>query len=178
MGALPLVMTAPAPTALKFLGRATFHVVDGLLTAAICLAVTVPGFKVALPPAALPWIGAAAAAVAASTACLGLALGGLSLITRDIWLAANFAYYLLLLLAGVNYPTERLPAVLRLIAGGLPVTHGVAAARRAAAGAAPGPGGPQLLAELLVGLGYLIAGAAILAVLERLARSRATFDLV
>jgi hypothetical protein len=45
----------------------------------------------------------------------------------------------MLIVSGANVPFERLPHVLRTISSGIPLTHGIAAARQLATVAAPAP---------------------------------------
>src|SRR6266853_2032721 len=70
-----------------------------------------------------------------STAGLGLMFGSLSLITRDVFIFANAAYYLLLVFCGINIPVSRLPEWAQVISTALPLTRGVQAAREVVSGA-------------------------------------------
>ena len=64
-----------------------------------------------------------------------MVLGSVGLRARDVFFAANLAYYLLLLFCGVNVPFDQMPGWMQAIGSWLPLTHGIAAAREVAAGA-------------------------------------------
>src|SRR5207237_8312669 len=89
-----------------------------------------------LPPAAS--VGSRAVVVllsAPSCTAYGLTLGSLGMRARDVFLIANFAYYIMWLVCGVEVPLGALPDWLATIGRGLPLTHGIEAARHVAAGA-------------------------------------------
>ncbi len=67
----------------------------------------------------------------------------------------------LLLAGGVKVPLDLLPGWLSTIAQGLPVTHGVEAARELVAGSSLAEVAPLLGAELLVGAIYARRGASL-----------------
>jgi ABC-2 type transport system permease protein len=82
----------------------------------------------------------------------------------------------LLVFCGVNIPTASLPAWMQVVGQGLPVTHGLQAARRIADGAGLGSVTHYLLVELAIGLVYAAAGMALLRFLENQARRHATLE--
>jgi ABC-2 type transport system permease protein len=90
---------------------------------------------------------------------------------------SNLFVYFLLVFAGVNVPLELLPDWLATVAQGLPVTHGVEAAREAVAGASLAEVADLLAAEALVGLVYAVVGLVMLRLFEREARRGATLEV-
>jgi ABC-2 type transport system permease protein len=175
-GTLPFLFGSPVSRSAMFLGKAFFHVLDGA-------AGVVVGFVVASAVFGLPWrrtdwpaLALCVATVAVTTSGLGLALGSLALVTRDVLTIGNIAYYLLLLLCGVNFPVSLLPAPAQLVAQALPMTRGIAAARLASAGAPLAGVLPLLGQELAVGLAYGVAGYAAFRYLERLARKSGALE--
>jgi ABC-2 type transport system permease protein len=120
----------------------------------------------------------ALALAAGALACgfFGLTLGALGLRFRDVWLVSNVSVALLLLLTGVNVPTEQLPAGMRAVGALLPITHAAEAARRLAAGDGMAAALPSLAAEAAVGLGYAVLAAVLLKVFEAESRRHASLD--
>jgi ABC-2 type transport system permease protein len=82
----------------------------------------------------------------------------------------------MLIVSGANVPFGRLPHVLRTISSGIPLTHGIAAARQLATGASLTHVEPLLGKELLIGGIYLVAGLALLSVFEREGRRTGALD--
>ena len=85
--------------------------------------------------------------------------------------------FFLLLAAGVNVPLDLLPGWLSTVAQGLPVTHGVEAARELVAGSTLADVLPLLAAELGVGLAYAAAGLFLVRLFEVEARRGASLEL-
>ena len=112
-------------------------------------------------------------------ACTGLGLvnASLGLRWRESALLSNMLLYFLLLAAGVNVPLDLLPGWLSTIAQGLPVTHGVEAARELVAGASLVDVAPLLGAELLVGAIYATVGLVFVRVFEFQGRRGASLEL-
>ena len=107
---------------------------------------------------------------------LGLCLGALGLRGRSVSVFADSIGAILLLVSGANVPFERLPAVVRTIASGLPLTHGIAAARLVAAGAAVHRVGTLLTRELVVGVAYLALGLLLVRAFEHAGRTSGALD--
>jgi hypothetical protein len=59
-------------------------------------------------------------------------------------------------ICGVQVPTGFWPEWVRAVAGGLPLTHGLAAVRSALAGAGPGEVLPAVGAEIALAAGWLV----------------------
>jgi ABC-2 type transport system permease protein len=175
-GTLPLLLASPARRVPLFLGRAFPVVVNGFAVAAVSLAVGAAVLGVSLPPSTL---GPLALVVAVSTfSCtgLGLAMAALSLRVRDTSVVALIVFGVLLMFAGANVPVASLPGWMAATARWLPLTHGIEAARRVAAGVPLSRVGPDLAAEAGLGLLYLVVGLVALAWMERESRRRALLD--
>ena len=82
----------------------------------------------------------------------------------------------MLIISGANVPFARLPHALRTISSGIPLTHGIAAARQLATGANLTQVEPLLGKELLVGCVYLIVGLAMVSVFEHEGRRTGALD--
>ncbi|HEY6605549.1 MAG TPA: hypothetical protein VIZ44_04330, partial [Gaiellaceae bacterium] len=73
-------------------------------------------------------------------------------------------------------PRDRLPDWLQAVGSGLPLTHGIAAARDLVAGQTFGENGMPLLIELVVGLTYAGVGLLLLRLFELESRRTASLE--
>jgi ABC-2 type transport system permease protein len=161
-----------------FLGRALPHILNGFVVSAF-------GFLVgrllldfhpklaSLPPLALVVLVSTIACTA-----FGLVVGAFGLRLRDVFTFSNPAYFLMLLLCGVNVPLSALPHWLQLVGRGMPLTHGIEAARKVADGAALGSVDGLIGTELLIGACYFAAAYVLLRIFEAEGRRRASLELV
>ena len=95
---------------------------------------------------------------AASFTCFGMLLGSIGLRAKDFFFAANLAYFLMLLFCGVNIPLSVLPGWIGAGRRGLPLTHGIAAAREVASGASLGTVSGPGVDRNGIALAYAVAG--------------------
>jgi ABC-2 type transport system permease protein len=172
------LLASPANRLALFLGRALPVLVNGLF-------VSVFGFLVGwafldFDPAAgsLPALGLILVVTVFSCTALGMGLGSLGLRTRDVFFAANLAYYLLLLFCGVNVPLSELPTWMQDVARCLPLTHGIAAAREVAAGASLSSVATLVWTELGIGVAYATGAFLLFRLLEADGRRRATLETI
>ena len=93
-----------------------------------------------------------------------------------MFLVANPAYFLMLLLCGVNVPLGALPGWLEAVGRALPLTHAIEAAREVAAGATLGDVGGLIAREAAIGAGYAAAAYVLLRFFEEESRRRATLE--
>lgn len=173
---LSTLLASPANRLALFLGRALPSVLTGCIVATIAFGVCSAVLNVRFGGREL--IGLAVAALIASFACtaFGLCIGALGLRGRNTALFANTVGGFMLLVSGANVPRDRLPHWMRLIGDVLPVTHGIAAARRLAAGHGYSNAKTLLAAEAAVGAAYFCLGVVMLRVLEHDARRAAALD--
>jgi len=73
-------------------------------------------------------------------------------------------------------PLERLPDWLRTLGSAVPLMHGIAAARKLAAGESLGDAGHLLLVEAAIGSIYLVLGLVLLRFFEHEGRRTATLE--
>jgi ABC-2 type transport system permease protein len=83
----------------------------------------------------VPALAAILVVTVASCTGFGMLLGSVGLRAKDVFFAANLAYFVMLLFCGVNIPLDVLPGWMSIVGRCLPLTHGIAAAREVAAGA-------------------------------------------
>jgi ABC-2 type transport system permease protein len=173
----PLLAT-PANRLALFLGRALPHIVNGVIVSAFgffvgwaLLDFDPPGSSIA-PLALIVFVGTV------TCTAFGLVIGALGLRLRDPFLASNPAYFLMLLLCGVNVPLSALPHWMEVVGRGLPLTHAIEAARAVASGASLGSVDGLVWTELLIGACYATGAYFLLRLLEGEARRRASLELI
>jgi ABC-2 type transport system permease protein len=171
----PLLAT-PANRAAVFLGRALPVTANA---AFICVLAFVGGavlLHVHVPSSSLAPLAVVIVTTALSCTGFGFLGGAIGLRIRDSIVLINLLDAVLLVFCGVNIPLDTLPSWMSATAQGLPVTHGLEAARRVADGAALGDVGGLVVAELGVGGAYAAAGYALLRYLEHESRRLGTLE--
>jgi ABC-2 type transport system permease protein len=103
-------------------------------------------------------------------------VGALGLRARNVISFSWIFVPVLLLVSGANVPRDRLPDWLQTIGSGLPLTHGIEAARNVVAGQTLGENGRLLLSELAVGLAYAALGILLLRLFEFESRRTASLE--
>jgi ABC-2 type transport system permease protein len=174
---LPLVLATPANRLALFVGRALPVIVNGFLVAAFGLAAGCVMLGIHVPASALAPLVLVAAVTAFSCTGLGLVTAALALRVRENAVTSNVLFGVLLIFCGVNVPLSALPDWMAEVAGGLPLTHGIAAGRELAAGASLSSTAGLIATEALIGVAYGIAGYALLRLLEVESRRRATLEV-
>lgn len=175
-GTLPYLFGTPANRMAIFIGRALFHILDGMLGVFLALmwGVLLLGLDLTLAnPLVLSLI---ILITTVSTSALGLMMGCLGLITRNIMVVNNSVYFVLLVFSGANVPLEVLPGFLRSISDLLPLTRGIAAARQVVAGSGMAEVAPLMVGELLVALVYFLIGFLMFRWFEQQAKRRGTLE--
>jgi ABC-2 type transport system permease protein len=175
---LALLIASPAPRLPLFLGRALPVIANGFGVALFALVVggAMLGVHIGLS-AAGPLLVATAASVVSCTG-LGLFNAALGLRVRETAVTSNVIFGLMLIFCGVNVPLGDLPHWMSVVGQGLPMTHGIGAARRIADGASLGSVGGLLAAEVAIGAVYAAAGYALLRFFETQSRRLATLERV
>ncbi|GGS49293.1 ABC transporter permease [Streptomyces parvus] len=177
-GTLGNVLLSPRSRSAVFLGRALPYAANGLFVAVFTLTVGSLLFGLDLPVQSLPGIAAALVIASLTCAFFGLTLGALGLRLLDVWLVSNIAYVLLLILTGVNVPSETLPGWVQAIGDFVPVTHAAEAARLAAAGADFETLAGPLALEAAVCVGFAVLSALLLHVFEKAGRTSGSLETI
>jgi ABC-2 type transport system permease protein len=172
------VLATPANRLALFLGRALPQIVNGFVVSTFAFAVGWALLRFDPPLSSLPRLALIVLLSTTSCAGFGLVVGALGLRLRDVFTVANPAYFLMLLFCGVNIPLSALPGWMATIGRGLPLTHGIAAAREVAAGASLGSVDGLLWRESLIGACYFAFAYLLMRILEVEARRRASLELV
>lgn len=175
-GTLVYLFGAPANRLAVFTGRATIHILNGIVEVLMGLAwgwlLGWVDFSRTDPLA----LGLTILIATFSTAALGLLLGCLGLITLNIMFINNLIYFLLLLFSGANVPIANLPVWMQYISWSLPLTRGIQAAREIVGGASLASVSGLLAGEFLIGVAYLVAGYTLFRVFELEAKRRGTLE--
>ncbi len=176
-GTLAYLFGTPANRLALFLGRAFFHVIDGMIGVGFGLlwGVLLLGLDLshANPLALVLTIFLATF----STSGLGLLLGCLSLTVVDVMFINNMIYFVLLFLSGANVPLAELPAFIQPISWALPLTRGIMAARALVDGQSLASVAPLLAGEFAIGVAYVVAGYVFFQWFERQAKRRGTLEV-
>jgi ABC-2 type transport system permease protein len=170
------LLASPANRAAIFLGRGVPVLANGLVVSAFTFAVgaLLLGFRPGA--AAVPSLVVIVIVTVASCTCFGMLLGSVGLRAKDVFFAANLAYFLMLLLCGVNIPLDVLPGWMSFVGRCLPLTHGISAARQVAAGASFGHVAGLVATEAGIAAAYAGAGFALFRFFEHESRRSAVLD--
>ena len=173
---LPILLASPASRLALFLGRSVPTVVNGFVVAAISFGLGAWLLGLRFQSGELAKLALALVVSCFACTALGLCIGALGLRGRSVSVFADFIGALMLIVSGANVPFDRLPHVVRTIASGVPLTHGIAAARKVVNGASVGSVGNLLGAELGIAAAYFTVGVLLLRVFERQARTSGSFE--
>jgi ABC-2 type transport system permease protein len=171
----PLLAT-PANRAALFLGRALPVTANAAFVCVVSRVGSALLLHVTFPASTLLPLAVAIAVTSLSCTGFGLLGGAVGLRVRESIVLINLLDAVLLVFCGVNVPLDKLPEWMSQVAQGLPVTHGLEAARRIADGARLGDVAGLLLAELAIGAAYAAVGYALLRYLERESRRLGTLE--
>jgi ABC-2 type transport system permease protein len=175
-GTLGPLLASPANRAAVFLGRGVPVLANGLFVSVFTFAVgaLLLGFRPGL--GSVPALAAIVVVTTLSCTAFGMLLGSIGLRAKDFFFVANLAYFLMLLFCGVNIPLEVLPGWMSAIGRGLPLTHGIAAARKVAGGAPIATVAGLVWTELGIAAAYVGGAYLLFRVLERESRRSAVLD--
>jgi ABC-2 type transport system permease protein len=170
------VLATPARRLPLFVGRAVPVMANGFLVSAFALAAGGAILGVHVPASAIPKLAIVVAVTAFSCTGLGLVTAAVGLRAIETAVFANILFGLLLIFCGVNVPLDALPGWMSTTAQGLPLTHGIEAARRLADGASLGSVGGLVGAEAAIGAVYVALGYTLLRIVEFESRRLATLE--
>jgi ABC-2 type transport system permease protein len=171
----PLLAT-PANRLALFLGRALPLIANGFIISAFGFGVGWALLDFELAAGEIPAIALVIVICSFSCTALGLVTGSIGLRARDVFFLANLVSLILLLFCGVNVPLDSLPGWMQAVASGLPLTHGIEAAREIAAGAGLTSVASLIWTEAAIGGVYAFIAYALFRFFEADSRRRATLD--
>jgi ABC-2 type transport system permease protein len=177
-GTLSYLFGTPANRLTLFVGRAFMYVIDGMLGVFIGLGWGVLLLNLDLRQADPGALVLTILITTFSTSGLGLLLGCLSLMTRNVMFVNNSVYFLLLGFSGANVPIASLPIWMQNISNVLPLTRGIAAARKIIAGGDFDSVASLILGEFLIGGMYVFLGYTFFRWFEFQAKRRGTLEAI
>jgi ABC-2 type transport system permease protein len=173
---LSSILATPANRAALFLGRSLPVIANAIVVSAIALGLGALILHTSIPLRSLPGITLAIVITSISCTGFGLLNAGVGLRIRSGIVLTNMLDAVLLVFCGVNIPLHDLPPWMSSTAQALPVTHGLEAARRSAAGEPLSQVAGLLATELAIGAAYAAAGYVVLLFFERQGRLHATLE--
>jgi ABC-2 type transport system permease protein len=171
----PLLAT-PAHRIPLFLGRALPLIANGIVVSAFGFVVGWALLDFELAAGEIPGIAVVVAVCSFSCTALGLLTGSIGLRARDVFFLANLVALILLLFCGVNVPLDSLPGWMQTVASGLPLTHGIEAAREIAAGVPFSDVSDLIATEAAIGLAYALVAYGLFRFFEADSRRHATLE--
>jgi ABC-2 type transport system permease protein len=175
-GTLGPLLASPANRLAVFLGRGVPVFANGLLISVFGFGVGAVLLHFRPPLHSLPALAFVVCLTTVSCTTFGMVLGSIGLRSKDVFYVANLAYFLMLLFCGVNIPLSVLPGWMSAIGNCLPLTHGIVAARRIAAGGGLGDVSGLLWTELGIAVAYAAVGYLFFRLLETASRRSAVLD--
>lgn len=177
IGTMVLLIASPARPIVVMLGRSLAMAGNGLLTAAIGLAVSLPVLGIDLDASRL--LGAIPVLFVIALTSYGIAMLLASVMLRYPEYqnaASNLVGFVLIVIGGVTVPVEVLPGPVQVISNVIPFTHGLDALRALLAGAEASQVIQPLALALAGGAAYFaLASLSFRHFLDR-ARARGTLD--
>ncbi len=172
---IPLIAT-PANRFPLFLGRATFQILNGMVSIAVGFIYATFVFGVDMSRADFLALTVVILITSLAMTGFGLMLGSVGLFMRTAMIIANIFLFIGHLLCGVNFPVSVLPIWLQPFSYAIPMTYGTMAARAAVQGYGIIQLGPVLLQEIAVGAASIVVGYALFIGFEMLAIRRGTLE--
>jgi ABC-2 type transport system permease protein len=172
------LLASPANRLALFLGRSLPLIANGIITSAFAFLVGWRLLDFSVAAQQMPALALIVIVSATACTCLGLVIGSIGLRARDVFFLANLAVFLLLLLCGANVPLDALPGWLETISRGVPLTHGILAAREVVGGASLADVGDLVAREAVIGAIYAALAYGLLRFFEFDGRRRATLETI
>jgi ABC-2 type transport system permease protein len=173
---LGYVLATPAGRLPLFLGRSLPVIGNGIFVSVFAFAAGGGIVGISVPADSIGALVLVIAVTAAACTSLGLVIAALGLRVRETATLNNIVFGLLLVFCGVNVALSELPGWMQTISAGLPLTHGIEAARDLAAGQSLSDVAGLVGKEALIGVIYGVVGYALLRALEWQSRRLATLE--
>lgn len=176
-GTLPYLFGAPANRMSLFLGRAFMHILNGMFGVVIGLFWGLVLFHMDYS-ATDPWALLLTILITTfSTAGLGLLMGCIGLITRNVMFVNNTVYFVLLVFSGANLELSSLPRWMQVVSDYLPLTRGIASTRMIIAGQGLTDVWSLLVQEFGIGMMFALLGYTLFRWFEFTAKKRGTLEV-
>ncbi|MBG9792693.1 hypothetical protein ABD76_09385 [Paenibacillus dendritiformis] len=176
-GTLKLVIASTTNNFLIFIGRAFIHVFDASITVLIGLTIGFIFFGLDFSNTNFLMLILSILVTMFSSMGMGLFLGSIGLVARDLNLIMNTIFFTLMIFTGAIIPISSLPVLLSEVPYFLPITRGIEASKLIIDGQISSKIVELLLIEFFIGFCYLIIGYISLKLFERIARKSASLDV-
>ena len=175
-GTLELIIASPANKFLAFIARSFFNIFDAAITVIVGLLIGVFMFKIDLSGINYFQFSLSILIAMIGGMSIGLVIGSIALVIREIHMFLNVAAMLLFILTGASYPIERLPSFIVVISRFIPITRSIEASRLVASKASSSLIYTLLSEELLLSIFYITFGYFLFAYFEKKSRVKASLD--
>lgn len=176
-GTLKYEVASSSDIIYRYLLQIIIHIFDGIFNIMLGILYGILFFNIEIDFATFVKILAIATISMISIACFSLFIGNIGLIIRDMSSILNFINMIIMICAGVNYPIERMPKVLRVCGEFLPLSGGIMAARRAISGN-ESEVWKMIVHEIAIGGIYFATAVILYKIIESLAIKNARIDLM
>ncbi|MDT8716000.1 ABC transporter permease [Clostridium sp. 19966] len=176
---LKLLLASPSSTYKLVFTKGSFYIVNAFFMVLVGICTGVLLFNLRISATAIPYL-LLCLICAIFTACsMGMFIGAIGLVTRDINLLLNLCSNLLMCLCGINFPTEKLPLILRYISNVLPLTNALKAAKYIIENAALDYSKVNyyIFREFILGTLYCVIAYITIKFMEKLSKVKATIDI-
>lgn len=179
LGTLKLLVASPSNKFSIFVTKCNLHIMDGMITVFIGILTGIIIFDLSIPLNAVPQFLLCLIVAIFSACAMGLFVGSIGLVTRDINLLLNLSAMMLMCLSGVNFPVERMPIILQKASSLMPLTNSLKACRLLMGTdmTASGTISSYIVKEFALGLLYCVAAYMTLKFMEHIAKRKAVIDV-
>lgn len=175
-GTLQMIVASPVNKLLVFLSRVFFNVIDSAFTVVIGLVVGVLFFGLDFTGTNMLVFALAIAVAMIGGTGIGLVLGSIALVVKEIHFFLNVANMVLYILTGASFSREKLPSLVYPITNLIPITRSIDASRIIVAHGDLASAMGLLGMDLLIGIVYALIGFSLYQYFEHKARVLATLE--
>jgi len=176
-GTLKLLVVSSTNNFTIFTGRALFYIIDGIFTIFVGFLLGFLFFGLDFSKINILLLSLVIFVCLFALFSFGLFISSLGLVTRDVNMLLNCVTMIIIAVSGANFPIERLPAAIQKVSWALPLTRSINSTNMLFNGAGFNDISFMLYQEILVGSFYMLIGYALFAVMEKMARRKATLDI-
>ncbi|MBB6216113.1 ABC-2 type transport system permease protein [Anaerosolibacter carboniphilus] len=175
-GTLQLIIASPSNKLYVFLARAFFNVLDASFTVIIGLIIGVIFFGLNFTGTNILAFALSILVAMIGGMGIGLVLGSIALVMREIHLFLNVSNMILYILTGASFSRERLPEGMYLLSNLIPITRSIDASRIIIAKGNLLSALQLLGIDLMIGSVYIFIGFVLYGYFEYKARVSATLE--
>ncbi|SCY60719.1 ABC transporter permease [Alkaliphilus peptidifermentans] len=175
-GTLQLIIASPANKLYVYIARVFFNVLDASLTVVIGLVIGVIFFGLDFTGINILLFTLSILTAMVGGMGIGLVLGSIALVMREIHLFLNVANMMLYILTGASFSRERLPSAMYFLSNIIPLTRSIDASRIIMEKGNLSTALQLLGVDLAIGSIYILIGFTLYGYFEYKARVSATLE--